>query len=432
MTRRAVIGALLAVPLAGGCSAGRDPAAVQLRLDRAWGRQLDVDPGRGLDYLVDRMRILGDTLLIAEGTGTNRGARLVALDAASGQTRWTIAADVPFTAPTVGEVMACICGPWRFTAFDEKLQNPVMKAVGDVLPVSYVSGSEARSASGVIGVSLKTGQPVWGFAAMPEPSPNRTLVTAVSESVVCVAVTPAFGPRWPNDAEPVTTFALDAQTGAALWSQPDLIALAGDGDALVAVQRTPRAGDVAAWLPRVLDARTAEPRWAGQQGLDGAHEHVATAGGYSVLWPARPKMEGYMIIQLSTGRQINYDQVHMPMPVACDQPMLVWDTGADYWSRGPNGFLTLQLPDGQPKHGFHRPTNLDFVAEVGIGPYIWGTLQKTRSASREQMRFNGVVAIDRSGAPRSPNLKGVFISVTDRWLVIIEPGGYAVYQITTH
>ncbi len=93
----------------------------------------------------------------------------------------------PITAPTVGRALISGSGP-----------------VDDILPVSYVSGGGAKATSGVIGISLATGQPVWGCAATTAPSVNRSVITVVSDSVVIITLAAGVGPDWPT---------VDARTG---------------------------------------------------------------------------------------------------------------------------------------------------------------------------------------------------------------------------
>lgn len=413
--------ALATVPWLASCSAGPGPAAPRLGLDKLWESPFAFDAGSGIDYLVDRLSLLGDTVMLAEGAG-NTPTMITALDAETGALRWSRPVGRPITAPTVGRVMISGAGPAAYGAWEETFQNPVLGAIDGILPVAYADGG-TEATSGVIGLDLRTGEPVWGFAAVTEPSNARTMITAVAASVVIMTVAPAIGPGWPPADQPVITIAVDGRTGRRLWTAPDLLGLGADGDVVIAAKREQRSAGQAAWIPYVLDARTGAARWTGPQELGHPSDFKAAAAGYAVFAPNQ-------VIQLATGTPIDYAEPHRPMPVACDPPLLVWDTGVDWWSAGPNGFLTRRLPEGKPEAGRKRPGGLEFVAEAGVGPHIWGHYSDTQSTSDSEAGLVGVVAVDRTGGPRSPSVKGMLAGVDDHRLVVVSTGMITVHRIT--
>ncbi|WP_152361074.1 PQQ-binding-like beta-propeller repeat protein [Microlunatus speluncae] len=427
--RRTLLAALVTVPILGACSAGPGPAARQLKLDKVWEKVIKTEAGRGVAALEDRVALLGDTVVLAEGAEAEP-ERFTALDAATGARRWSLSVGSPITAPTVGRVLVGGCGKESLSSFGRMVSNPVLEAADDILPLSYVSESGPNATSGVVGVSLATGAPVWGFAATTERSKSRAVITAVSSEVVIMVVAPGFGPHWPTPEQEVSTIALDARTGEKLWSEPDLVGLAADGESVVAAKGDRRSDARAVWTPRVLDARTGEPRWTGEHELDEPTMIFATAADYTVIWPSRPTMGEYEIVQLSTGRRIDYPELPPPTPMATDSPLLVWDTGVDWWSRGPNGFLTQRLPEGKPEQGRRRPGGLEFEPAIGVGPHLWGSYSSNQSTSDSEVPLIGVVAVDRTGGPRSPSVKGILVGVNDRWLVVAGSAGFETHRIT--
>ncbi|MFC7625636.1 hypothetical protein [Microlunatus sp. GCM10028923] len=417
--RRTVLAAIVSLPLLASCS-GTGSRAPELALDRVWDRPVPWDAGRGIDYLVDRLSLVGNTVLYAEGA-EREPERITALDAATGAERWSIKVGQSITAPTVGRVRLSGCGRVAAGSFGASFQNPLLRAVGDILPLPYVSDDGAKPASGVIGVRLTTGEPVWGVATS-EPSADRPVITAVSDACVIITVTPEVGIDWPAADAPVTTIAVDGRTGRTLWSAPDVLGLGADGEFVVVGQRELRAGSRAVWTLRTLAAGTGEQRWADDQELRYLGDHRATAAGYTVL-------NGYRVFRLATGERIDYEAEAQPLPIMTDPPLLAWDAGDDWWSPWSSGFFTQVLPDGKPQHGRGRPGGLEFDVRSGVGPYVWGELTGTQGTWESDADLIGVAALDRSGTPRSPSLHGILAAVNDRWLITVDSKGFATYRI---
>jgi hypothetical protein len=101
-----------------------------------------------------------------------------------------------------------------------------------------------------------------------------------------------------------------------------------------------------------------------------------------------------------------------------------------WWAKGPNGFVTQTLPKGSPTKGKSRPKGLEFEAMYGAGPHIWGRY-KTTQESREHDDLAGIVAVDRTGQPRSGSQPGVVLAdVSEKWLVVGKNGYVEVQRIT--
>ena len=425
--RRTVLAALAAVPLLAACSPGLGSKAPELALDKVWDKAVPFDAGLGIDYLVARLSLLGNHLLHAEGNGTQPD-KITALDTATGTQRWSIGVGESITAPTVGRVLIAGCGMGARSSFNGILQNPVLKSAGDILPVSYVSGSEASATTGVIGLSLQTGRPIWGIAATSEPSPIRAVITAVSDAVMIITVAPTVGPDWPAADSALTMIAVDPATGEKLWEGRDLYGFAVGGEFVIAAKR---ASGGTGWTAQVLDARTGESRWADAPLLDHPSDHVATAAGYTVFRPSRSTKGKYQVLQLSSGRLIDYPEDYAPRPLTTEPPLLAWDTGDEFWSPWSSGFYTQQLPAGNPEHGRGRPGGLDFTPAIGVGPHIWGSLTGTQGTWEHDAHFIGIAAVDRTGTPRSPSVKGLLAGASDRWLVVVDSLGFAVHRIAS-
>lgn len=370
-----------------------------------------------------RVQVVGDAVVMVDGTGT-ANARVCCFNAADGALKWMIDGKKPIAVPELGAVWVCAVGPGFLGNVAEMVQRPAVRVAGDVLPVSVASAPSGTTTSGVVGVDVRTGDPVWGFRAVATPSAERTMVTAVAESVVLATVSTPFGPGWPTTAQSPTTIALDAKTGAELWRAADAVGVSGDGNSVVVARRT-----APFWHMEVRDARTGKARWTGTHQSRGPHEHETTAGDHTVLKHAdRTDVD---VIRLSDGEPIAFDTDTVPKVVASDPPLLVWDNGVAWWAKGPNGFVTQALPKGSPAKGKHRPKGLDFRAAYGVGPYIWGLLGDTQQTDKEDYYLVGTIAVDRTGAPCSPSLKGVALAdVSDKWLVVGRAGYVEVHRIT--
>jgi hypothetical protein len=250
------------------------------------------------------------------------------------------------------------------------------------------------------------------------------MVTAVAESVVLATVSAPFGPGWPDKAQSPTTIALDAKTGEELWRAPDAVGVSGDGNSVVLARRT-----AGAWHMEVRDARTGNARWTGTHQSRGPYEHRGTAADHIVLQHADRK--DFDLIRLSDGKPLDVDTETIPTAVAGDPPLLVWDGGVQWWAKGPNGFVTQTLPKGSATKGKHRPKGLEFRATYGVGPYIWGKYGTTQE-SQENDSLAGTIAVDRTGAPCSPNLQGVSLAdVSEKSLVVGWNGNLELHRITT-
>ncbi|WP_410789284.1 hypothetical protein [Kribbella sp. C-35] len=258
---------------------------------------------------------------------------------------------------------------------------------------------------------------------MAIPSNERTMVTAVAESVVLATVSTPFGPGWPTRAQTPTTIALDAKTGDELWRDVDVVGVSGDGNSVVVAKRT-----AASWQMEVRDARTGKARWTGTHQSRGPHEHKGTAADHTVLQHAdRTDID---VIRLSDGEPLVLDTDSVPNVVASDPPLLVWDNGVAWWAKGPNGFVTQALPKGSPTKGKHRPKGLEFKAAYGVGPHIWGVYGDTQESEKND-HLVGTIAVDRTGAPCSPNLPGVALAdVSEKWLAVGRAGYVEVHRIT--
>lgn len=423
--RRTVLSAVVGVPVLAGCSIGDGPETPGLTLERVWTKPITVDPARGIDELADRVRILGDTLIVVEGQWT-RGARVTAYEIADGTVRWQLGGQDQPDLPGVGKVLLDIAGRRRPAHFDSSAVVPTVRSVRGTLPLGYVVGDDRRTVGGVVGVDVAAGTPSWVAPAGDRPTTNRAAVTATSDDVVIMTSAPPFGPYWPQGGQRIVSVAVDGGDGSVLWRRDDVIGLGGDHDAVVVAHR--QSGG-STWLPQVLDARTGSPRWQGERALQGPYEHHATIGGYTAFQYG-DRVDQSDVVSLTDGTRVAYDQPHPPQLMAGESPVLVWDTGEDWWSRGPNGFFTQRLPDGRPRRGRRRPDRLRFMAAVGIGRYLWGELRTTRVADAQDARRAGVVALDLNGEPRSPNLpRTIFLDVTQRWLAVADGRGIHVHRI---
>ncbi len=138
----------------------------------------------------------------------------------------------------------------------------------------------------------------------------------------------------------------------------------------------------------------------------------------------------YEVVEVSTGRPLDYTETYAPRPLAGEPRLLAWDTGDDFWSPWSSGFFTQRLPDGRPEHGRGRPGGLDYEPELGVGPYIWGGFTSTQLTWDSDSDLIGVAAVDRTGTPRSPSVPGILGGAGDRWLVVVVSTGFEVHRIT--
>jgi outer membrane protein assembly factor BamB len=406
-------------PMLAACSKVADEAAPKLKVEEVWRERLIVP----YEALPGRARVVGDSVVVVDGTGTETG-RVVCFNAADGAKSWVIDGTKPMVVPGVGEGWVCVVGP-AFLGLDSKpVQRPTVRVAGGILPVSFAGAPKGATTSGVVGVDVRTGEPVWGYQA-PATSTDRTMVTAVAGSVVLATQSVPFGPYFPDRAHPPTTIALDTESGQELWRAADVVGLSGDGDSVVVARRT--TGD---WLPEVRDARTGQVRWSGTVRLVGAIDHLGTAADHVVL---RPHEKGVVVVRLSTGKQLEFDgEDSSPMVMASDPPLLVWDGGDSWWAKGPNGFVTQTLPKGSPTKGKHRHHGVEFHGAYGVGPYLWGKTRTTLSSDPQDAAFEGVVAVDRTGAACSPVLRSAveLADVSRNWLVVSQKGYVEVHRIS--
>ncbi|WP_329005421.1 PQQ-like beta-propeller repeat protein [Kribbella sp. NBC_00709] len=417
--RRTVLLAVASAPLLVACSKTADKAAPKLKLEKVWQEPV-VTPWVAVP---GRVRLVGDAVVVADGTGT-ANARVACFNAADGAKKWVMDGTKPVSAPELGDVWVSVVGPGFLGYSSTLIQGPTVRAAGDILPVPVASAPKGAAASGVVGIDVRTGNPVWGFRAGATPSTDRTMVTAVAESVVLATVSAPFGPGWPDKTRPPTTIALDAKTGDELWRDADAIGVSGDGNSVVVVKRT-----AASWHMEVRDARTGKARWTGTHQSRGPYEHRGTAADHTVLKHADRK--DLDLIRLSDGKPLDYGTDATPNVVASDPPLLVWDSGVAWWAKGPNGFVTQTLPKGSPTKGKHRPKGLEFTAAYGVGPYIWGDYGTTQE-SEDNDYLAGTVAVDRTGAPCSPNLQGVMLAdVSENWLVVARKDHIELHRVTT-
>ncbi|TCC04253.1 PQQ-binding-like beta-propeller repeat protein [Kribbella soli] len=407
------------MPLLAACGETADKPAPKLKLEKVWQERV-VTPGPAMP---GRVQLVGDTVVMVDGTGTEN-ARVCCFSAPDGALKWVIDGKKPFAVPELEAVWVCAVGPGFLGNVAELVQRPAVRAAGDILPISVASAPRGTATSGVVGVDVRTGDPVWGFRAVATPSNERTMVTAVSESVVLATVSTPFGPGWPTSAQSPTTIALDAKTGDELWRAVDVVGVSGDGNSVVVAKRTP-----SGWNMEVRDARIGTARWTGTHQSRGPHEHEGTAGDHTVLQHAdRTDVD---VIRLSDGEPLAFDTDTVPTVVASDPPLLVWDNGVAWWAKGPNGFVTQALPKGSPTKGKHRPKGLEFRAAYGVGPYIWGILGDTQQTDKNDYYLVGTIAVDRTGAPCSPSLPGIALAdVSDKWLVAGRGGYVEVHRIT--
>jgi hypothetical protein len=411
------------VPLLAACGARAGEAARPLKLEKVWQERLTVP----YETLPGRVRVVGDSVVLVDGTGTATG-RVVCFNAADGAKTWVIDGRKPMSVPgVVGDGWVCVVGPAFLGLGGKPVQRPTVQVADGILPVSYAAAPQGATTSGVVGVDVRTGDPVWGSRSVPSASTDRTMVTAVADTVVLATVSAPFGPYFPDRAHPPTTIALDAKTGAELWRASDVVGLSGDGRSVVVAKRTS-----ADWLPEVRDAQTGEVRWTGNVRLVGAIDHEGTAVDHTVL---RPHDKGVIqVVQLSTGKQIEFkNQSVTPMPMASDPPLLVWDSGSDWWAKGPNGFVTQTLPKGSPAKGKYRHHGVEFQGAYGVGPYLWGHTRDLQNADPEDSEFQGVIAVDRTGAACTPAMRDAteLAHVSQDWLVVARRQGYAeVHRIS--
>ena len=419
--RRVLLGALVSAPVVAGCAKTADQAAPRLKIEKVWQVPLAVP----YEALVGRARIVGDSVVVVDGTGTETG-RVVCFGAADGSKKWAIDGRRAMSVPGVGEGWLCVVGPAFLGYVSKPVQRPTVRVAGDVLPVSYAGAPKGATTSGVVGVDVRTGQPVWGFTAMPVVSTDRTMVTAVAESVVLATVSAPFGPFFPDRAHQPTTIAVDAKSGQELWRAKDLVGLSGDGNSVLVAKRT-----TTEWFPEVRDARTGEVRWTGDVRLVGAVDHEGTAADHVVLQPTDKGV--VQVVRLSTGKQLKFDVTdEIPMVMASDPPLLVWDSGGSWVAKGPNGFVTQTLPDGSPTKGKHRHHGVSFTGTYGVGPYLWGRTKTTLGSHPEDSAFEGLVVVDRTGALCAPALRGGYelADVSRDWLVVSQKGFAQLHRIS--
>ncbi|MFC6160523.1 PQQ-binding-like beta-propeller repeat protein [Kribbella jiaozuonensis] len=360
---------------------------------------------------------MGDLVVLFDGTGVEK-VRVACLKAADGSQVWGIDDTKQLSVPGLGDVWLCVVGRGVYESPDV-IQEPTVGCAGDILPISFVADRNARTSSGIVGVDVRDGRPVWGFRAVADASAERTMVTAVAGCVVLATVSAPYGPQWPDRA---TTIALDARTGRELWRGAGVIGLAGDGESVVVARKTD-----GGWRPEVRDAQTGTPRWTGEHSIDGPYQHVATVADHTVLSTKDRRVTD--IVRLSTGDQLDFEADAPPGLVGSEPPMLVWDSGVAWWAKGPNGFVTQTLPKGSPTKGKKRPKGLEFHALHGAGPYIWGTY-KTTQESTEHDDLAGTIAVDRTGQPRSATQPGVVLAdVSEKWLVVGKNGYVEVQRI---
>ncbi|TDW24457.1 putative pyrroloquinoline-quinone binding quinoprotein [Kribbella kalugense] len=398
------------------CTKTADKAAPKLKLEKAWQERMVTR----WEALPGRVHLVGDAVVVVDGTGTET-ARVCCFNAADGAKKWVIDGRGSMSVPGMGAVWVCVVGPGFLGNSPTLVQRPAVRTAGDVLPVSVASAPKGAATSGVVGLDVRTGDPVWGFQAVTAPSTDRTMVTAVAESVVLATVSAPFGPGWPEHS--TTTIALDAKTGDELWRDRDTVGVSGDGNSVVVAKRTG-----AAWHMEVRDARTGKARWTGTHQSRGPYEDRGTAADHTVLQHADRK--DYDLIRLSDGKPVEVDTNLIPTVVASGPPLLVWDGGVEWWAKGPNGFVTQTLPEGSPTKGKHRPKGLEFRPAYGVGPYIWGVYSGTQESEAND-HLAGNIAVDRTGAPCSPNLQaGYLADVSDKTLVIAWNNSIEVHRIT--
>ncbi|MEU0090765.1 PQQ-binding-like beta-propeller repeat protein [Kribbella sp. NPDC006257] len=417
--RRTVLLGAASVPLVAACGASPGEGARPLKLEKTWQEPL-VTPGEAMP---GRARIVGDSVVLADGSGTGK-VRLVCFGAADGVRRWTLDGSKPLTLPGIGNGWLSIVGPAQYFS-PITIQNPGLQLVGNVIPISYATAQKGATTSGIIGVDARTGAPAWRFSAAPTATTDRTMVTAVAASVVLATVSAPYGPHWP--ATSPTTIAIDAKTGTELWRATGLTGLSGDGESVVVARRT---GNSAAWLPEVLDARTGKARWTGANALGGPYGHKQTASDFVLLSPGN--RQDYELVRLSTGDQLDVPETSAtPVLVGTEPPLLAWDSGMAWWAKGPNGFVTQTLPKGRAAKGKHRPGSLTFRPALGIGPYLWGELQTKQGSKKEDAKFIGTVAVDRTGALCSPPMRdgAAIADVSDQWLLLGLKDHLAVHRI---
>lgn len=410
-----MLGAVVVAPLLVACSKSARDGAPEVRLEAAWR----VPVRTRIEGLPGRVRVVGDSVVLVDGTGVEK-VRVACFNAADGKQVWQIDDAEQLSVPGVGAVRLCVVGRGVYESPDV-IQEPTVGCAGDVLPISFVADRNAKTSSGIVGVDVHDGRAVWGFRAVSNVSTDRTMVTAVAGSVVLATVSAPYGPDWPERRP--TTIALDARSGRELWRGDGVIGLAGDGESVVVAKATD-----GGWRPEVRDARSGTPRWTGKHSIDGPYQHVATVADHTVLSTKDRRVTD--IVRLSTGTQLDFEADAPPGLVASNPPMLVWDSGVAWWAKGPNGFVTQTLPKGPPTKGKKRPKGLEFHALYGAGPYIWGEY-KTTQESGDHDDLAGTIAVDRTGRPRSATQPGaVLADVSERWLVVGKKGYVEVQRIT--
>jgi hypothetical protein len=405
-----------AVPLVAACGASPGDGAPPLKLEKTWQEPL-VTPGEAMP---GRARIVGDSVVLADGSGTGK-VRLVCFGAADGVRRWTLDGSKP-----IANDWLSIVGPAQYFS-PITIQNPGIRLAGSVIPIPYATAQKGATTSGLIGVDAQTGEPVWSFAAAPSPTFDRTMVTAVAASVVLATVSAPYGPHWPVTSP--TTIAVDAKTGTELWRATGVTGLAGAGDSVVVARRT---GNSATWLPEVRDARTGKARWTGASAIGGTYDYEATAADFVLLNPGNSRGH-YELVRLSTGDQLDLPETSESLVLlGTEPPVLAWDSGMSWFAKGPNGFVTQTLPKGRAAKGKQRPGSLTFKPALGIGPYLWGELQSKVGSKRDDIKFTGTVALDRTGALCSPPMRdgAAIADVSQQWLVLGLKDHLAVHRIS--
>jgi outer membrane protein assembly factor BamB len=152
-----VLVAVASAPLLVACAKTADEAAPKLRLEKVWQERL-VTPWRALP---GRARVVGDAVVLVDGTGTEK-ARVCCFNAADGVKKWVIDGTKSMAVPGLGDVWVCV-GPGFLGDSPTLVQRPAVRVVGDVLPVSVAAAPKGATTSGVVGVDVRTGEPVWGF-----------------------------------------------------------------------------------------------------------------------------------------------------------------------------------------------------------------------------------------------------------------------------
>lgn len=387
------------------------PTAAELTVERVWQAAED-DPWQSV------IGLYPDRAVVSDG---DRPALAVGVD---GREIWDLARPVRF--------------PDRDTEIDLGTFGPsVDGAENPVIAAPYLwdlcgpNGAEAKRCyaedrfltreAGIAAFSVENGELLWTTVLeeaapyrpdeRPEPSPYRYRVVSVSRAAVLVE-------RYREDNSPLETVtsALDPRDGSELWSRRGIGADGALGDRVLAVAAGPASADdesiAFAGTPLILDARSGTEVWRGTDPgrwrYDLATDRTAAAYDYAAFHPksdlTNREIPTPQIVNLRTGQA---GPASPGAVIGRDEsgPFLAWtEAGFD------TAVLTTRgLPDGRPVVGEHEQGHRTTVI-AAAGDQLW-------VIDLEDQERPAVMAVDRTGAPRSERVAGSLRAAGEGWLV---------------